>query len=74
MDMYRETVNNARFIDKRFQPLHRQLKNLYRQKKAYQAQIRSLKMELQHFKEEMAKKKLYMLAKVSTRRISRVRK
>jgi hypothetical protein len=74
MDLYRETVNKARFIAKRFRPLHRQIRNLYRQNKAYQAQIRKLKMELQPFKEEMAKKNLDMLAKVATRRSSRVRK
>jgi SNF2 family DNA or RNA helicase len=74
MDRYYEIVNKAIFIDKRFRPLHRKIKNLYRQNKAYQAQIRRLKMELQPFIEELAKKNLDMLAKVSARRSSRVRK
>jgi hypothetical protein len=74
MDMYHETIDKARFIAKRFRPLHRQLKNLYRQNKAYQAQIRKLKMELQPFKEELAKRNMDMLAKFATRRSSRVRK
>jgi hypothetical protein len=74
MEMYHETIDKAKFIAKRFRPLHRQLRNLYRQNIAYQSQIRRLKMELQPFREELAKKNLDMLAKVATRRSSRVRK
>ena len=37
MDMYMETIDKARFVAKRFPPLHRQLKNLYRQNKDLQA-------------------------------------
>jgi hypothetical protein len=33
MDMYQETIDEARFVEKIFLPLHRQLKNLYRQNK-----------------------------------------
>jgi hypothetical protein len=43
MDMYHETIDKAKFIAKRFQPLHRQLRNLYKQNKAHEAQIRKLK-------------------------------
>ena len=46
MDMYRGTLVKAKFIAKRFRPLHRKLKNLYIQNITYQSQIRGLKMEL----------------------------
>ena len=74
MDMYHETIDKAKFIAKRFQPLHRQLKNLYRQNIAHQTQIKELKIELHPLKEELAKRNLDMLAKVATRRSSKVRK
>jgi uncharacterized protein YaaN involved in tellurite resistance len=74
MDMYRGTLVKAKFIAKIFRPLHRKLRNLYRQNIAYQSQIRGLKMELQPFREELAKKNLDLLAQVSTRRSSRLRK
>ena len=74
MDMYRVTLEKDKFIAKIFRPLHRQLKNLYKHNIAYQSQIRGPKMALQHFREELAKKNLDILAKSATRRISRVRK
>jgi hypothetical protein len=74
MDMYHETIDKAKFIAKRFQPLHRQLKNLYRQNIAHQTQIKELKAELSNFKEELSKKNIYMFSKASTMRRSRVRK
>jgi peptidoglycan hydrolase CwlO-like protein len=72
MDMYHETIEKARFIAKRFQPLNRQLRNLYRQNKSHQAQIRKLNMELQPFKEDITKRNMDVLAKVATRRSSKV--
>jgi len=74
MDMYHRTLEEAKFIAKRFRPLHEKLKNLYRKNIAYQSQIKGLTMALQTFKEELAKKSLDILAKVATRRSSRVRK
>jgi uncharacterized protein (DUF3084 family) len=74
MDMYRENLVQAKFIAKRFRPLHMQLKILYRHNLAYQGQIRGLKMELQPFKEELAKINLNVLAQDATRRSSRLRK
>jgi hypothetical protein len=72
MDLYHEIVDKPRFIAKRFWPLHKQLRNLYRHNKAHHEQIKKLKMELQPFKEELAKRNLDVLAKVATRRSSRV--
>jgi hypothetical protein len=37
MDMYLETIDKARFIAKRFMPLHRKIINLYRQNKDLQS-------------------------------------
>jgi uncharacterized protein YaaN involved in tellurite resistance len=74
MGMYHETIDKAIFLAKIFLPLHRQLKNLYRQNRSHQAQIRKLKAELQPFKEELAKRNLDMLAKVATRRSSRIKR
>jgi hypothetical protein len=74
MEMYHGTLEKAKFIAKRFRPLHRQLRNLYRHNIAYQSQIRGLKMELQPFREDLSKKNLDILAKAATRRSSRVRK
>jgi hypothetical protein len=71
LDMYEETIDKARFMAKRFFPLHRKLKNVYRQNRTHQAEIRKLKAELQPFREEVAKRNLDMLAKVATRRSSR---
>jgi hypothetical protein len=53
MDMYIETIDKSKFIEKRFLPLHRRLKNLYRQNIGLKAQIRRLKLELKPFKEEL---------------------
>jgi len=46
MDMYRETIDEAKFTARRFMPLHRKLRNLYRQNRDLQSQIRKLKVEL----------------------------
>jgi hypothetical protein len=62
MDMYLENIDKARFVAKRFLPLHRKLKNLYRQDKYLQAQIRKLELELQPFKEEISKRNLDVLS------------
>ena len=62
IDMYLETIDKARFVAKRFLPLHRQLKNLYRQNRDLQAHFRKLKLDLQHFKEQLAKRNLDVLA------------
>jgi uncharacterized protein (DUF3084 family) len=74
MDMYRENFKQAKFIAKRFRPLHMQLKSLYKQNVSYQGQIRGLKMELQPFKEDLSKINLNVLAQDATRRSSRLRK
>jgi uncharacterized protein YaaN involved in tellurite resistance len=74
MGMYHDTIDKEAFLAKRFLPLHRQLRNLYRQNRSHQAQIRKLKAELHPFKEELAKRNLDMLAKVATKRSSRVKK
>ena len=71
-DLYLETIDKAKFVEKKFLPLHRQLKNLYRQKNDLQAQIRKLKLELQPFKEELAKMNLDLLAQVARRRSFRL--
>jgi hypothetical protein len=73
LKMHHENIDKANLLAKRFLPLHRKLINLYRQNIAYQTQIRRLKMELQPFKEEMAKRNMDMLAKVATKKSSRVR-
>jgi uncharacterized protein YaaN involved in tellurite resistance len=72
MDMYRETIDKAKFVAKIFMPLHRQLQNLYGQNRGLQAQIRRLKLELQPFKEELAHRNLNMLAQAATKRSSRL--
>ena len=72
MDMYRETLVKAKFIAKRFRPLHGQLKNLYKQNIAYQSQIRGINMEMQPFREELAKRNSDVLAQVATRRSYRL--
>jgi uncharacterized membrane-anchored protein YhcB (DUF1043 family) len=68
LDIYEETIDKSRIMAKRYFLLHMQLKNVYRQKRACQAEIRKLKAELQPFKEEVEKRNLDMLAKLSTRR------
>jgi chromosome segregation ATPase len=73
LDIYEETIDKARFMAKRYFPLHRKLKNVYRQKRACQAEIRKLKAELQPFREEVEKRNLDMLAKVATRRSTRTK-
>jgi len=72
--MYKETIDKARFLAKRFLPLHRKLKNVYRQNRACQDEITKLKAELHPFREEVAKRNLDMLAKVDTRRSSKMRR
>jgi hypothetical protein len=74
MGMYHETIDKARFLAKISLPLHRQIRNLYRQNRSHQAQIRKLKAELYPFKQQLAKRNLDMMAKVSTRRSSRIKK
>jgi hypothetical protein len=74
MDMYRENLVQTKFIAMRFRPFHMQLKSLYRQNLSYQGQIKGLKMELQHFKEELAKINLNVLAQDDTRRSSKLKK
>jgi hypothetical protein len=74
MDMYRENLVHAKFIAKRFIPLHMQLKSLYIQNLCYQGQIRGLNMELQPFREELSKTNLNVLAQAAIRRSSRLRK
>jgi hypothetical protein len=74
MNMYCGTLVKAKFIAKRFRPLHMKLKNLYRHNITYQGQIRGLKMELRPFKEDLAKRNLNVLAQVATRRSSILRK
>ena len=49
MDGYSHTLDLARFVARRAQPLHRKLKNLYRQNRDFQSQNRKLKAELQQF-------------------------
>jgi hypothetical protein len=74
LGIYHETIDKARFLDKIFFPLHKQLKNIFRQNRSHQAQIKKLKVELYPFKEELAKIILDMLAMVSTRRSSRIKR
>jgi uncharacterized protein YaaN involved in tellurite resistance len=74
LGIYHETIDKARFLDKIFVPLQRQLKNIYRHNRSYQSQIKKLKEELQPFKEELAKRNLDMLTKVSTRRSFRIKR
>jgi hypothetical protein len=73
LDIYEETIDKYRFMDKRSFPFHRKLKNVYRQKRACQAEIRKLKAELQPFREKVAKRNLNMMAKVATRRSTRTK-
>jgi hypothetical protein len=71
MGMYHDTIDKEMFLAKIRFPLHKNLKNIYRKNRSHQAQIKKLKVELQPFKEELAKRNLDMLAKVSTKRSSR---
>ena len=68
MDMYKETIDMARFTTMRFLPLHRQLRNLYRKKKDLQSQIIKIKLELQPLKDELAQRNLNVLAQATTQR------
>jgi hypothetical protein len=54
MDMYSETLDLARFSERRALPLHRQLKILYRKNISFQSQNIKLKEELQYFNDELA--------------------
>ena len=74
LEMYGETIDKARFLGKRFFPLHRKLKNVYRKNKTHQDEIKKLKAELHPFKDELDKRNLDMIAKVATKRISRTKK
>jgi hypothetical protein len=67
LDLYRETIDKARYMAKRSLPLHRKLKNVYKHKRSCQAEIRKLKAELHPFKEQVAKRNLDILAKVVDR-------
>ena len=74
MDMYKETLELAKFIARRFFPLHRQLRNLYRQNKGLQSQKKNLKEELQPFKDDLAQRNINVLAQASIRRSARLRR
>jgi len=65
MDGYSHTLDLARFVARRAQPLHRKLKNLYRQNRDFQSQNRKLKAELQQFQDEMAQRNLNVLVEDS---------
>jgi hypothetical protein len=39
LDLYEKTIDKARYLSKRYLPLHRKLKKVYRQKRAFQAKI-----------------------------------
>jgi hypothetical protein len=74
MDMYKETIDLARFTTKRFFPLHRKLRNLYKENKDLQSQIINIKLELHPFKDELAQKNINVLAHVATKRSTRLRR
>ena len=65
MDGYSHTLDLARFVERRSQPLHRQLKNLYRKNKGFQSQNRKLKDELKHFQDEVAQRNLQVLVEAA---------
>jgi hypothetical protein len=65
MDGYSHTLDLARFVARRSQPLHRQLKNLYRKNKGFQSQNRKLKAELKHFQDEVAQRNLQVLVEAA---------
>jgi hypothetical protein len=46
MDMYKETIELAKFTTRRFLPLHRQLRNMYKKNKDLQYQNKKLKEHL----------------------------
>jgi len=74
MDMYKETIDLARFTTRRFLLLHRQLRNLYRQNKDLQYQNRNLKLELQPLKHDLSQRNLNVLAQAATKRSTRLRR
>jgi hypothetical protein len=57
MDMYKETIDLARFTTRRFFPLHRQLQNLYKQNIDLQSQIRKIKWSYNPSKMSYSSKK-----------------
>jgi phage shock protein A len=65
MDGYSHTVDLARFVARRAQPLHRQLKNLYRQNRGFQSQNRKLKAEMKHVQDEVAQRNLQVLVEAA---------
>jgi hypothetical protein len=65
MDGYSHTLDLARFVARKAQPLHRQLKNLYKKNKGFQYQNRKLKDELKHFQDEVAQRNLQVLVEAS---------
>jgi hypothetical protein len=51
MDGCSHTLDLERFVERKAQPLHRQLKNIYRKNKGFQSQNRKLKAGLKHFQD-----------------------
>jgi hypothetical protein len=49
MDGYNHTLDLERFVARKAQPLHRQLKNIYRQNRGFQSHNKKLKAELKFF-------------------------
>ena len=74
MDMYKETLELAKFTARIFMPLHRKLRNLYRKNRDLQSHNRNIKVELQPFKDELAQRNLNVLAQAATRRSVRLRR
>jgi hypothetical protein len=65
MDMYNDTLDLARFIARRFMPLHRKLQTLYRQNISIHSQNKKLKEELQPFKDDLTHRNLNVLAQAA---------
>jgi hypothetical protein len=65
MDGYIHTLDLARFVARRTQPLHRHLQNLYRKNKGFQAQNRKLKAEMNHFQDAVSQRNLQVLVEAS---------
>jgi hypothetical protein len=43
LDLYEDTIDKARYMAKRYLPLHKKLKNVYKQKRACQVEIKKIK-------------------------------
>jgi hypothetical protein len=67
MDMYKETIELAKFTTRRFLPLHRHLRNLYRRNRDLQSQNIKLKEELQPFKYDLAQRNISVLSQETSR-------